>query len=107
MEKQQKQEIVKTALLAVIAILLLIKENEPQQPRINLASIILCDKQRCYDEASACATKPENKYDVSIDLTCINPLNCENITRDGEMLFINRIQSKCEDEFEKCAIRCK
>ncbi len=107
MEKQQKWEILKTALLAVIAVLLLIRGNEPQQPKIELSSILPCDKQKCYDEASACAANPENKEDVSVDLTCLNPLNCKNISYGGETLFINEKQSKCKEEFEKCTKRCR
>ena len=104
-ELKQKQEIVKIALLAVIAILLLIKGNEPQQPRISLS--LPCDKQKCYSEASACAANPENAANIDVSLTCLSPLNCKNISYGGETLFINEKQSKCESEFEKCAKRCR
>ena len=104
---QQKMEILKTALLAVVAILLLIKGNEPQQPKIELSSILPCDKQKCYDEASACIANPENAADIEVGLTCISLLNCKNVSYGGETLFINEKQSKCQEEFEKCAKRCR
>ena len=102
---QQKMEILKTTLLAVVAVLLLIKGNEPQQPRISLS--LPCDKQKCYDEASACTANPENAANIDVSLTCLNPSNCKNASYGGETLFINEKQSKCQEEFEKCAKRCR
>ena len=105
MKMQQKMEILKIALLVVITVLLLVRGNEPQQPKINLS--LPCDKQKCYSEASACAANPENAANIDVSLTCLSPLNCKNISYGGETLFINEKQSKCESEFEKCAKRCR
>ena len=92
-ETQQKQEIMKVILLATIAIALLFGNFEPRQPKIELSSIIPCDRQKCYDEASACGA--ENTDSLTIDLTCFTN-ECDNISENGQTYFVNRQISPCQ-----------